>query len=143
VLLIINHVRGSIRKNCSSERNLLCCHESLRTRYDHGSARESRVHDTWPGTFVEGGDSLREWWMNSEKNSRTVDPRRRLTINEQADQEFGLQGCSRVATSNITTAKLEKESRDVGSAYSVNNDGSTPLPLSSPLRILLNHTLPN
>jgi GAF domain-containing protein len=38
------------------------------------------------GLFVKGSDSLREWWMNSEKNSRTVDPsRRRLTINEQAD----------------------------------------------------------
>jgi hypothetical protein len=68
--------------------------------------------------------------MNSEKNSRTVDPnRRRLTINEQADQEFGLQGYSRITTSNTTTVKLEKENREIGSVYSDNNDESTPLPL--------------
>lgn len=83
------------------------------------------------GLFVEGSDSLREWWMDSEKRSRTVDPnRRKLTINEQADKEFGLQASSKGNTSNTITVHVEKESKETGSVNSENICESTPLLIS-------------
>jgi hypothetical protein len=91
--------------------------------------------------FVEGSESLREWWVDSEKRSRTVDPHSsRLTIDEEADKEFGLQGSSKVNTSNITNVNMEKESRETGSVGLYNIDASSPMLIyrssTDPLEIL-------
>jgi hypothetical protein len=93
------------------------------------------------GLFVEGSESLREWWVDSEKSSRAVDPsRRRLTIDEQADKEFGLQGSSKVNASNITNVNVEKGSRETGSVGLYNIDASSPMLIyrssTDPLEIL-------
>ncbi|MCJ1387585.1 hypothetical protein MMC18_000428 [Xylographa bjoerkii] len=42
------------------------------------------------GLFVEGRASLREWWIKSSKDSRSIDSSQRLmTLEERADIEFG------------------------------------------------------
>jgi hypothetical protein len=83
------------------------------------------------GLFVEGSDSLRDWWMDSEKSSRTIgSSKRRLTINEQADKEFGPQGSSNLDGSNVTNASVEKESKGICSVDLCNVDGSGPIPVS-------------
>ncbi len=85
------------------------------------------------GLFVEGSDSLREWWIDSEKSSRTIDPtKRRLTVNERADQEFGLQGSSNVNTSSTANFNMEMESKRAGVVCSDQIDGSAPIFVSGP-----------
>jgi signal transduction histidine kinase len=84
------------------------------------------------GLFVEGSDSLRDWWMDSEKSSRTMDPSiRRLTINEQANKEFGLQGSSNLNGLNVTNVNVGKESKTTSSVDSYNDDASNSVPVSS------------
>src|SRR6202034_1306079 len=76
------------------------------------------------GLFVEGSNSLREWWMESEKSSRIIDPsKRRLTINEQANKEFGPQGSPNLDGLNVTSVNAEKEIKIIGSLDSYNVDG--------------------
>jgi signal transduction histidine kinase len=93
------------------------------------------------GLFVEGSSSLRDWWMDSEKSSRTVDPnKRRMTLDERADQEFGVQGSSKVDISIVATETVEDESKGNGGFAPDNVNGSSPMLMSrlsiDPLELL-------
>ena len=62
------------------------------------------------GLFVEGRASLREWWIKSSKDSRSIDSSQRsLTLEERADIEFGLDTYSAMnepRLESITTTGL-------------------------------------
>lgn len=64
------------------------------------------------GLFVDGSKSLRDWWMESEKSSPSLNPgTRRLTINEQADKEFGPRRSSKT---EVQAPKLGSSVQGVG-----------------------------
>ena len=56
------------------------------------------------GLFVDGNESLRDWWVESEKASTSLNPViRGLTINERADGEFGPRRSSKT---DVQASKL-------------------------------------
>lgn len=74
------------------------------------------------GLFVEGSDSMRDWWMDSEQNSRNIDPgTRRLSLHEHADKVFGPGS----PLTNFVEVNYSKPSTDQGSKQVADLDHST------------------
>lgn len=83
------------------------------------------------GLFVDGSDSLRQWWMDSERASRILHPRRRrLTITEQADKEFGPRRNSRGDIPTLSPSTSEQKIKAHDRMTSSNPERTVNEPLS-------------
>lgn len=80
------------------------------------------------GLFVDGSDSLRDCWMDSEKCSRTIDPvRRTLTLSEQADREFGSRRGSKVDSLDTPDGNFRNGSNETGTVDSAGAEDKSRL----------------